>query len=87
MTDRPTPRAPRIQWTWWAITALLAISVAVDLVHGSPLKLATSALLFVACLLSAVARQPRTPLVAGVISACFGAAILLLIYRAVGPGL
>ena len=66
---------------------MLGVGLVIDIIDGAPLKLATSALFFTACLLSAVARQPRKPQVTGAIVACFGLAILLVLYRALGPGL
>lgn len=87
MTDQQTPRAALVRWLWWALAGLLGAGLVIDIVDGAPLKLATSSLLFTACLLSAAVRQPRRPLVAGTIVACFGLAGLLVLYRALGPGL
>lgn len=87
MAERPAANRTSPQWLWWGATALLALALVVDLVDGQPLKLATSVLLFVACLLSALVRPPRRGPVGIVVVACFGGAALLLLVRAFGPGL
>lgn len=87
MTMDQPKQAPRIQWLWWGITVLIGAGLVIDVIDGAPLKLATSALLFIACLLSALNRPPRKPAISGAIVIGFGLAILLVLYRALGPGL
>ena len=87
MAEDQSARKPRIQWLWWAITVLLGIGLVIDINDGAPLKLATSALLFAACLMSALAPPPRKGILGMAIIACFGTAILIVMYRALGPGL
>jgi hypothetical protein len=72
---------------WWGATVLLGMALVMDVIDGQPLKLATSVLLFVACLLSALVRPPRRGAAGGVIVACIGGAVLLLLFRVFGPGL
>ncbi len=74
-------RASAPPWAWWLATALLAAAVVVDAVDGAPLKLATSVLLALACLLMALTRSPRPPAVRGAVLALAGAAAALLLYR------
>ena len=78
--DRATPK-PRIQWLWWAITALLGAGLVIDIIDGPPLKIATSGLLFAACFMSALAPPPRRGILGAAIISCFGLAILIVLYR------
>lgn len=87
MSENRTGEKPKIQWLWWIITALLGVGLYIDINDGQILKIATSALLFIACLLSASVPPPRTGIVGGAITACFGVAILMMLYRAMGSGL
>lgn len=87
MSQPSEPRAAAAVWGWWALTALLGIGLVIDVVDGEPLKLATGALLFLASLLSALVRPPRRGLAGGLIVACIGLAVLVLLYRLFGPGL
>ena len=87
MAEDQSAQKPRIQWLWWAITALLGVGLVIDINDGPPLKLATSALLFAACFMSALAPPPRKGILGVAIIACFGLAILIVLYRALGPGL
>lgn len=81
------PPAPRAQAgpskAWWALAALMAAALVVDVIDGQPLKMLTSALLLVGCLLSAALPMPRGPKALLAIAACFGGALLLLLIRLV----
>jgi hypothetical protein len=87
MSEPSVPGRPAARWGWWLITALLGAGLVIDVIDGEPLKLATSALLFLGCLLSALVPPPRRGLVGGLIVACVGLAVLLVLYRIFGPGL
>jgi hypothetical protein len=66
---------------------ILLIAVAIDVIDGQPLKLATSACLLVAALAAALSRVPR-PLPVRLLVAAFSAgALALFAYRVIGPGL
>lgn len=77
----------RTRWVWWVATALLGVALFVDLNDGNRLKLATSALLFLGCLLLAVLPSPRSPKVGVAIVACFVAGVALIVFRAVSGAL
>lgn len=66
---------------WWALAALLAVAVVVDVMDGQPLKLLTSVLLLAGCLLSALLPMPRGPAALMAIGGCFGGALLLVLFR------
>lgn len=88
MTLPSAPPRPRTwTWAWWLATGLVGAGLVIDVVDGAPLKLLTSVLLFVACLLAAVTRTPRASRVRAVIAACLVAMVALVAYRALGPGL
>lgn len=74
-------------WAWWLAIILLAAAIVIDLVDGAPLKLATSGLLFAACLLAATSRPPRPKPLGFAIIACIAGAVGLVLYRIFGPGL
>jgi hypothetical protein len=85
--EEPVTRQASPQWLWWGATVLLGVDLVIDVIDAQPLKLATSVLLFAACLLAALVRPPRRGVVGGVIVACIGGAVLLLLFRVFGPGL
>ena len=66
---------------------LTATAVAIDVVDGRPLKLATSVLLFVGCLVAALSSNRRSRMAMGVVAACLLGAVALIVARLVGPGL
>lgn len=87
VAEEKSTSQPRVQWLWWALTTLLGVGLVIDAIDGPPLKLVTTALLFAACLLSALVRPPRKGLAGAAIVVCFGGALLLVLFRALGPGL
>jgi hypothetical protein len=87
MPQPSDPRRSKAVWGWWVLTALLGLGLVIDVVDGEPLKIATSVLLFLACLASALVRPPRQGLAGALIVACIGLAVLVLLYRIFGPGL
>lgn len=87
MSDASTDARRPAVWGWWIGVLLTAVAVAIDLVDGQPLKLATSVLLFAGCLVAALTtrRPSRTSSLA--VAGCIGGAIVLILVRMVGPGL
>jgi hypothetical protein len=75
------------QWRWWVGVAVFAAAVVIDVIDGPLLKLGTSALLLVACLLGATTHPPRSSTVTLGMVACVASAVVLVLYRLVGPGL
>jgi hypothetical protein len=74
-------------WGWWLGAALTGAAVAIDLVDGAPLKLATSVLLFVGCLVAALTSVRRSRVATGIVAGCLVGAVVLIVVRLVGPGL
>jgi hypothetical protein len=87
MTEHPAPKRRSTAYGWWLGAALTAVALAIDIVDGAPLKLATSALLFVGCLLAALTTGRPSRLATGVVAGCMLGAVLLILFRAFGPGL
>jgi hypothetical protein len=87
MSEQPAQGRAPVAWGWWALTGLLGFALVIDVIAGNPLKLATSLLLFIGCLLSAAVRAPRSKAVSGLIGGCMVLAVILILYRLLGPGL
>ena len=85
--EQSVPGRKTPQWGWWLGVLVFATTFAIDLIDGPWLKLVTSALFLVACLLAASFRWPRPPGVTLGIGACGVGAVLLVLYRLVGPGI
>ena len=87
MTQDSAPTRRSTAYGWWLGVALTAVAVGIDIVDGAPLKLATSALLFVGCLLAALTAGRPSRIATGVVAGCMLGAVLLILFRAFGPGL
>jgi hypothetical protein len=87
MTDRSAPTRRSTAYGWWLGVALTAVALAIDIGDGAPLKLATSALLFVGCLLAALTAARPSRIATGVVAGCMLGAVLLILFRTFGPGL
>jgi hypothetical protein len=72
---------------WWSLTALFALAIVIDLIEVDPLRLAMSCLLFVGSLVVATTREPRATSAVALTTVCFLAAMGILTYRLLGPGL
>jgi hypothetical protein len=72
---------------WWSLTALFAVAIVIDLIDVDPLRLAMSCLLFVATLTLATSPEPRTASARARTTASVVAALGILVYRLLGPGL
>jgi len=71
---------------WWVAVLLLGAALVIDVMDGEPLKLATSAVLFAGCLLSALLPLPRPAAGSVAVVACFAAGIALMGYRLLFAG-
>ena len=84
----PIPVAePGRPWGWAVAAGALALALIVDLWDGAPLKAATSALVFVACLILAVSKVPRAKGATYAAGGLVLSAAALIVYRLLGPGL
>ena len=85
--DVQVSESTRRPWGWGVAAGVLAIALIIDMMDGSHLKTAASALLLGACVVLAVSRRPRARTATSVAIALAAAAVLLIGYRIVGPGL
>lgn len=87
MTEQSAPARRSTAFGWWLGVALTAVALGIDIADGAPLKLATSALLFVGCLLAALTSGRPSRIATGLVAGCMLGAVLLILYRGFGPGL
>lgn len=66
---------------WWLLVVILGAALAMDVLDGAPLKLATTAWLFVGALIAALRPPPRSVVARAAMLACLAAGIGLVLYR------